>query len=162
MEVEENSEKKEESPDETDSCQAPTDLEAKYIEKLTNLRADYESRLRYSKNEIQQLKSRLVKAELRERALSASNSKVTKLQTEVINLRRALNSIFTEDQIEFLLNKHEREEYKWKFDTVQKSMHLYLACGRTGYKEMLRQGLPFPDIVEKDDQYHINCKISDA
>lgn len=54
--------------------------------------------------------------------------------------KKALHTIFNEDQITVLCTKNERVK-KWSNKTVQHALRLKLVCGSSGYEEILRQDI---------------------
>lgn len=56
-----------------------------------------------------------------------------------------LERIFGEDQLEYL-RTGSSQGVSWSEETLRKGLKLYMACGASGYEEILRQGLPYPSI----------------
>ncbi|XP_011883645.1 PREDICTED: uncharacterized protein LOC105570805, partial [Vollenhovia emeryi] len=59
--------------------------------------------------------------------------------------KKALSSIFTEDQITSLLTKSQSVK-KWSNETIKRALQLRLVCGTNGYKELIHHGIPLPNI----------------
>lgn len=82
-----------------------------------------------------------------QKKLKTSRNVIRKLKQEInknVYVSR-LKRIFTNDQIRALLTKSTRPR-RWSNDTVIKALKLKFACGERGYKEILRQGIPLPNI----------------
>ncbi|XP_011642678.1 THAP domain-containing protein 5-like [Pogonomyrmex barbatus] len=56
-----------------------------------------------------------------------------------------LKRIFTDDQIHALLTNSKRGR-QWSNDTIIKALRLKFACGERGYKELIKQNMPLPNI----------------
>lgn len=71
-----------------------------------------------------------------------------KLKRKNINFK----NIFNADQQYFITYDKQRGS-SWSTNTMNKALRLYVACGRKGYEEMLRQKMPYPSI--RTIQYRI-------
>lgn len=59
--------------------------------------------------------------------------------------KKALSSIFTEDQIKCLVKKN-RNVKEWSHETIKRALQLKFVCGVNGYEELIRKGMPFPSV----------------
>lgn len=59
--------------------------------------------------------------------------------------KKALQSVFTDCQIKALFTK-KRCVRTWSSDTIQRALQLKFVCGNNGYKELIRQGYPLPNV----------------
>lgn len=120
------------------------------MEKETNLRQQYEQ----LRNRLQSREQRfctIIKKSQRYRStlikyIRKLNEEKTKgaklLQKYEKNTKNAFKDIFNEDQI-LVLHKLAKKQ-KWSSDTIKKALRLRLACGSSGYQEILKQNIPFP------------------
>lgn len=58
--------------------------------------------------------------------------------------KKALKRILNEDQIKAVCNK--QRTVHWSNKTIQRALQLKLACGTSGYEELLRQKIPLPNL----------------
>lgn len=66
-----------------------------------------------------------------------------KQEGKLTKLKEALLAIFNDDQIRALTVSSTRGQ-PWSDSTMTKALQLRLACGATGYKLLLKQGMPLP------------------
>lgn len=80
------------------------------------------------------------------RKMKAQRKAIQALQIKINNdkYKRALKSIFTEDQILALLKKTRIR--KWSNETIQRALQLKFVCGRNSYDQLIQQGYPFPSL----------------
>jgi hypothetical protein len=79
------------------------------------------------------------------RKLNLAQKRTRKLNEEVEMLKNQVETVFNEDQIDFL-KRGTMIGRQWKTDTIKKSLKLYLSCGTTGYEELRKQNYPLPCI----------------
>jgi hypothetical protein len=77
--------------------------------------------------------------------LNLAQKRTRKLNEEVEMLNKQVETVFNEDQIDFL-KRGTMIGRQWKTDTIKKSLKLYLSCGTTGYEELRKQNYPLPCI----------------
>lgn len=65
--------------------------------------------------------------------------------SKIDRLKESLKDIYTEHQLARLSDGTTRGR-PWDMETVRRAAKLVLACGRTGYQEILNQGQPFPSL----------------
>lgn len=65
--------------------------------------------------------------------------------SKIDRLKESLKDIYTEHQLTRLTDGTTRGR-PWDMETVRRAAKLVLACGRTGYQEILNQGQPFPSL----------------
>ncbi|KAG8042277.1 hypothetical protein G9C98_004911 [Cotesia typhae] len=68
-----------------------------------------------------------------------------KVLTDVLRTdkyRTALYSVFTEDQVQYLVT--DQKKLHWSDETVQRATKLRALCGTHGYKELQSMGIPLP------------------
>ena len=59
--------------------------------------------------------------------------------------KKALTSVFTEDQIKALLTKNQSVR-NWSNETIKRALQLKFVCGANGYEEIIRQGIPLSSL----------------
>lgn len=72
------------------------------------------------------------------------------------NYKKTLSTIFNKDQMLALMNK--KRICNWSNETIQRSLKLNLACGVSGYNEILQQGIPLPSLRTLRRRLE-NCKF---
>lgn len=80
-----------------------------------------------------------------QRKLKSALKKIKQLNAQVLALKSHIENIFNEDQLLFI-HHGSVKGFSWSEDTLQKALRLYMACGTSGYQEMLKQKLPLPCI----------------
>jgi len=79
--------------------------------------------------------------------IKALKFKIRMLEDQINNdkYKKALKSIFNDDQIKALLAKKHNVR-SWSEDTIHRGLQLKLVCGVNGYEELIRQGIPLPNL----------------
>jgi len=79
--------------------------------------------------------------------MKALKSKIRMLENQINNdkYKKALKSVFTDDQIKALLAKKHNVR-SWSEDTIHRGLRLKFICGANGYEELIRQGIPLPNL----------------
>jgi len=79
--------------------------------------------------------------------MKALRSKIRMLENQINNdkYKKALKSIFTDDQIKALFAKKHNVR-SWSEDTIHRGLRLKFVCGANGYEELIRQGIPLPNL----------------
>ncbi|XP_029673103.1 uncharacterized protein LOC115241476 isoform X2 [Formica exsecta] len=115
---------------------------------ITNLRKNKEGK---KQREHENLAEVIQRQHLRminmRRKMKALRKTIHTLQTKMNNNRykAALNSIFTEDQIQALFTE-KRSIRNWSHKTVHRALQLKFVCGNNGYEELIQHGYPFPSL----------------
>lgn len=80
------------------------------------------------------------------RKIKAQRKTIETLETKIKNgkYKRALTSIFNEDQIQILITK--KRSRNWSHKTIQRALQFKFVCGRSGYDHLIQQGYPFPSL----------------
>lgn len=80
------------------------------------------------------------------REIKAQRKTIETLETKIKNdkYKRALTSIFNEDQIQTLMTK--KRNRNWSHKTIQRALQFKFVCGRSGYDHLIQQGYPFPSL----------------
>lgn len=97
----------------------------------------------------------------KERTINLLKKKIVSLRRENGRLLRKISEpnemlmkVFNQDQVHAVGHK----STKWSSETIIKALELVIACGLKGYKEILRQNLPYPSI--RTLQRKLDCDIS--
>lgn len=98
----------------------------------------------------------------KERTINLLKKKIISLRRENAKLLKrlsqpneTLSKVFNQDQVVAVGHK---KSTKWSSNTIIKALELVIACGLKGYKEILRQNLPYPSI--RTLQRKLDCDIS--
>ncbi|XP_032671882.1 uncharacterized protein LOC116844467 isoform X2 [Odontomachus brunneus] len=80
------------------------------------------------------------------RKMKGLRNKIQTLQIIIKNdkYKRAVLSIFNEDQIQTLMKK--KRCRNWSHKTIQRALQLIFVCGSNGYNKLIQQGYPFPSL----------------
>ena len=62
---------------------------------------------------------------------------------ELRKLKKEIDVIFNQDQIQFILNK---KVLKWSEATIQNGIYLKHHCGQGGYEQLISMGFPWPSV----------------
>lgn len=96
-----------------------------------------------TKLKLQQANKIITKLHKSKRMLMKRLNGKTKLIKKMYHLNKSIRKILNNNQIEVLLRSSERCG-RWSNDILKKAIRLKLSCGSSGYKEILRQGIPLP------------------
>jgi len=88
---------------------------------------------------------RMMKALRNTVAIKALEIQALKRKINSDKYKKALSSVFTEDQIEALFTKR-RTIRNWSNETIKRALQLKFVCGANGYEELTRQGIPLPSL----------------